>query len=85
LKKITLSYVLTTFNKLEYLKVSLPNLLDNLKDDEEIVITDGGSSDGTSEYLEDLHSRGLIHQYVSEPDIGQAHGINKAILMATGD
>ena len=41
----TLSYVLTTFNKLDYLKITLPLLIEARKPDEEIVVVDGGSTD----------------------------------------
>ena len=43
---ISLSYILTTFNKLAYLKISLPYLIASRQQDEEIVIVDGGSKDG---------------------------------------
>jgi len=59
--------------------------LDNLEHDEEIVVVDGNSSDGTKEYLESLYQQGKIHQYISEPDKNQAHAWNKALLMARGD
>jgi glycosyltransferase involved in cell wall biosynthesis len=80
----TLSYVLTTFNKLEFLRVTLPYLLEHCGEDEEIVIADGGSTDGTAAYLNDLLTKGRIHQFISEKDLGEAHGFNKAMLMARG-
>ena len=84
MKEISLSYVITTYNKLPYLKQVLSSLLKNVKEDEEVVITDGGSTDGTPEYLKKLFDQGKIHQYVSEKDSGEAHGWNKAWLMAKG-
>jgi glycosyltransferase involved in cell wall biosynthesis len=81
---VTLSYVLTTFNKLPYLKVTLPCLLEACTEDEEIVIVDGGSTDGTVEFLSGLANEKKIHQFVSGKDFGEAHGTNKAILMAKG-
>ncbi|MBA3679825.1 MAG: glycosyltransferase [Bacteroidetes bacterium] len=85
MEKILLSYVMTTYNKLSYLKVTLPFLIKNKKKDEEIVITDGGSTDGTAEYLSELYKEGHIDQFISEKDFGEAHGTNKAILMAKGE
>lgn len=82
---ITLSYVMTTYNKLSYLKITLPYLIDACKEDEEIVIVDGGSTDGTKEFLEELYQNKKIHQYISEKDFGEAHGTNKAILLAKGE
>jgi glycosyltransferase involved in cell wall biosynthesis len=81
---INLSYVLTTYNKLDYLKVSIEKLVNNKKDDEEIVVSDGGSTDGSAEYLNNLYKEKKIDQFISEPDLGEAHGLNKCILMAKG-
>ncbi|WP_262897303.1 glycosyltransferase [Rufibacter psychrotolerans] len=82
---IKISYILTTFNKLPYLKEVVSRLLSNIRDDEEFIVVDGGSKDGTREYLQDLYQQGLIHQFVSEPDKGEAHGFNKGMLMARGE
>ena len=82
--EINLSYVLTTFNKLPYLKEALQSLIKQCAEDEEIVVIDGKSNDGTAEYVESLFDRGDIHQYKSEEDKGEGHGFNKGILMARG-
>ncbi len=42
-KKISLSYIISTRNRLALLKISLKYLWKNLQDDEEIVIVDGNS------------------------------------------
>ncbi len=76
---------MTTFNKLPYLKVTLPYLIAACKADEEIVIVDGGSTDGTKEYLEALFQEKKIHQFISEKDFGEAHGTNKGFLLAKGE
>lgn len=80
-----LSYVLTTYNKLPYLKQVIERLVAARQPDEEIVVADGGSKDGTPEYLQGLFDAGLIQQYVSERDKGEAHGFNKAMLRAKGE
>lgn len=76
---------MTTYNKLSYLKITLPYLISNCKKDEEIVIVDGGSNDGTREYLEKLVEEKKIHQFISEKDFGEAHGTNKAMFLAKGE
>ena len=81
---INLSYVMTTYNKLPYLKEVMKRLLKNVKEDEEIVVVDGASTDGTVEYLIELYKQGKINQFISEPDKGEAHGYNKGLLMAKG-
>ncbi|MBC7508479.1 MAG: glycosyltransferase [Ferruginibacter sp.] len=82
---IKLSYVLTTFNKLGYLETVIKDLIRNCMTGEEIIVIDGGSSDGTKEFLKTLFEEGKIHQYITEKDYGEAHGFNKGILMASGE
>ena len=67
------------------MKIVLRRLIENCQEDEEIVVTDGASTDGTPEYLKELYEQGKIHQYISEKDAGEAHGYNKAMLMAKGE
>jgi len=85
MSEVKLSYVITTFNKLPHLKEVLRLLIENVRHDEEIVITDGGSSDGTQAFLQNLFKQGKIKRYISEKDRGEAHGYNKSMLMAKGD
>ena len=82
---ITLSYILATRNRLNFLKITLERLIRDLQPGEEIIVVDGNSSDGAAEYIQQLYSEGKINQYLSEPDINQAHAWNKAILMAEGE
>lgn len=82
---LKLSYILTSFNKLAYLSVTLPLLIENKKDDEEIIVVDGGSTDGTANYLNALLRDKKIDQLISEKDFGEAHGMNKAMLIAKGE
>ncbi len=85
MSSIKLSYILTSFNKLPYLSITLPLLIENKKEDEEIVIIDGGSTDGSAEYLKKLFTEKKIDQLLSEKDFGEAHGMNKAMLLAKGE
>ena len=59
--KYNLSYVLTTRNKLPYLKEVMTRLIENVQDDEEIVVVDGASTDGSVEYLKNQFEKGHIH------------------------
>ena len=45
---------------------------------------DGASDDGTVAYVAGLKARGLIDQFLSEPDCGEAHALNKGILLSRG-
>lgn len=81
----SLSYVLTTRNKLPYLKHVLASLIEAKQPGEEILVADGASTDGTAEYLAELHAGGMIDFFVSEPDAGESHGFNKLLLKAQGE
>ena len=81
---VNLSWIITTRNKLAFLKEVLHRLLSDLHEDEEIIVVDGASTDGTVEYLTELHRQGLIHHFLSEPDHGEAEGFNKGMLLANG-
>jgi len=76
---------MATRNKLLFLRHTLPRLLANVQENEEVVIIDGASTDGTTEYLRQLHAIGKIDQFLSEPDHGEAHAFNKGLLLARGE
>lgn len=67
------------------LKEVMRRLLANVGQNEEIIVIDGASADGTRRYLEELQQQGEIHQFVSEPDEGESHGWNKGLLLARGE
>lgn len=81
---IYISYLLTTFNKKDYLKVSLPFVLSQLLPNEELVIYDAQSNDGTQEFIREIIQNKQNVIFRSERDLGEAHGINKCILNARG-
>jgi len=82
---VRLSYLISTYNRLPFLKTVLSGLMEQVGSDEEIVIVDGGSTDGTVAFVEDLRRQGAVAKFVSEPDQGQSHGTNKACFLAEGD
>jgi len=80
----SISYIVATRNRLTFLTIALETLIKEIRADEEIVVVDGDSSDGSKEYLQRLFEQRKIHQFVSAPDRNQAHAWNKAMLMAKG-
>jgi glycosyltransferase involved in cell wall biosynthesis len=64
----------------------LPNVVDSIlrhkDEDVELIIVDGGSKDGTVEYLQAHESH--IDYWISEPDLGIYDAMNKAIAKAKG-
>lgn len=81
---VNLSYIIATYNRLPFLKITLEKLIGELQPDEEIVVVDGNSMDGTQDYLQQLFKAGQIKGFISETDKNQAHAWNKAMLMANG-
>ncbi len=67
-----------------YLKIVLEDLINNLQGDEEIVVVDGGSKDGTVEWLQDLYASKKIQKFYSAKDLGESHGTNRAVLLCEG-
>lgn len=52
-----ISIVVVTYNRIEYTKQCIQSILDNTDADFELCIVDNGSTDGTHEWLEELHSQ----------------------------
>ncbi|MCU0371259.1 MAG: glycosyltransferase, partial [Bacteroidales bacterium] len=81
MKKI--SIITPSYNQANFLKETVQSILSQDIDIElEHIVVDGGSTDGSVEYL---RSVGDKIRWVSEPDHGQADAVNKGIRMATGD
>jgi len=79
----SLSYIIVTKDKFPYLKNRLEKLLAEKKDDEEILIGNGGT-DETGAYIARLKEEGKIKYALSEPDLGESHAMNKLFLMLHG-
>lgn len=80
-KKLTI--ITINYNNLEGLKRTLDSVVNQTWQDFEYIIIDGGSTDGSAVYIE--NQRVHIDYWVSEPDEGIYHAMNKGIKSATGD
>lgn len=80
-----LSYIITTKNKLPYLKITVGRLIFNKKSGDEILVADAGSTDGSREFLQNLLKEGKINYLVSEPDFGESHALNKLFMKVKGE
>jgi glycosyltransferase involved in cell wall biosynthesis len=80
--KPTLSIVIPCRNQVEFLKMALESLTRQGYPALEVIVVDGGSTDGTVALLEQTP---VVSRWVSEPDEGQTQALNKGFRLATGD
>ncbi len=77
-----ISVVVPSFNQAAYLPATLDSLAAQNYPGLEVLIHDGGSTDGSVGVLRDHPAH---FAWVSEPDGGQADAINRGLQAATGD
>jgi glycosyltransferase involved in cell wall biosynthesis len=78
-----LTIITINFNNLEGLKRTVESVIYQLWQEFEYIIIDGGSTDGSAEYIQEMHSH--FDYWVSEPDRGIYHAMNKGIEVARGE
>jgi glycosyltransferase len=76
------SVITATYNSIRYLPDVLSSIQNQSYPDIEHIIIDGGSKDGTAEYV---RNSPFPVKLVSEPDKGIYDALNKGINLATGD
>lgn len=84
------SLLVTVYNVKETLPVTLQSISAQDYPDLEVVIVDGGSTDGTVELIKAFAAQtegraGFSVRWVSEPDDGLYDAMNKAFRMSSGD
>lgn len=89
---MTISDVTVTYNNCIGLKKTVESLLRQPVSNDirlQIIVIDGGSKDGSKEYLEELSieisNSNIDFSFVSEPDSGIYNAMNKGITLAKGD
>lgn len=79
------SVIVTVRNEQDSVDELIRSLLDQTRRPDEVVITDGGSSDGTADIVEGWISRGAPIRFQVVPGANIARGRNRAIESASGD
>jgi GT2 family glycosyltransferase len=78
------SIVIPSYQQGAFLARTLASVLRQDVSDIEVFVADGGSTDQTRKVLEDAARCEPRLRWVSEPDRGQAHAVNKGITATTG-
>jgi glycosyltransferase involved in cell wall biosynthesis len=79
----TVSVVVPSLNSREFIANALASALEQDGVNFEVVVQDGGSTDGTPELVRRLADERV--QLIVEPDEGQADALNRAVRIASGE
>lgn len=77
------SIITINYNNCDGLRQTIESVIHQTYSDYEYIVIDGGSTDGSVELIKEYED--YIDYWVSEPDKGIYHAMNKGILKAHGD
>lgn len=82
-----ISIALCTFNGSKYLKEQLNSLISQVRQPDELIICDDGSSDGTLEIIHEFAQRALfrVEIIINDRNLGITKNFQKAIELCNGD
>lgn len=78
-----LTIITINYNNVLGLEKTIKSVIEQSKTDFEYIVIDGGSTDGSADIIKKYAEN--IDYWVSEPDRGVYHAMNKGILKAKGD
>ena len=79
---LKISILIPSFNQGAFIEQTILSILNQDHTNTELIIIDGGSTDNTVDIIKKYEDK--IAYWISEPDRGQAHAINKGLEKATG-
>lgn len=77
-----ISIITPSFNSVMFIETTIKSVINQSYKNFEYIIIDGGSNDGTLEIIKKYKKR--LSYWVSEPDRGMYHAINKGLSKAKG-
>jgi glycosyltransferase involved in cell wall biosynthesis len=80
--ELSISIIVPSLNQGRFIDQTLDSILKQNYPDIEVIVVDGGSTDGTVEILKSYNMR---IKWVSEKDNGQTEAINKGLRLASGE
>lgn len=78
-----ITVVTPSYNQATFIEETIQSVLSQNYPNLEYIVIDGGSTDGSVDIIRRYQEH--LAYWVSEPDLGQSHALNKGFSVATGD
>ena len=83
--KVRLSVAMVTYNGEKYIKAQLDSIFQQLTEQDEVVVSDDGSTDGTMEILKEYQRKGYSIRIVEGPKAGIKKNVEHALKQCRGE